>query len=66
MDGFCLSGGYAKFTGLKSYNPNLKTMIAIGGWNEGSSRFSSLVDNRERRKEFVKNAVKVFILKKSH
>lgn len=31
-------GNYKKFTGLKSYNKNLKTMIAIGGWNEGSKR----------------------------
>lgn len=25
------SGGYAKFTGLKTYNKELKTMLAIGG-----------------------------------
>ncbi|XP_046681146.1 proteoglycan 4 isoform X2 [Homalodisca vitripennis] len=51
-------GGYAKFTGLKSYNKNLKTMLAIGGWNEGSARFSPLVADEERRAEFVKNVVK--------
>ncbi|XP_077298658.1 uncharacterized protein LOC143919933 isoform X2 [Arctopsyche grandis] len=51
-------GGYSKFTGLKSYNKNLKTMIAIGGWNEGSSRFSGLVASPERRREFVKNSIK--------
>ncbi|XP_074035115.1 chitinase 6 isoform X2 [Leptinotarsa decemlineata] len=51
-------GGYAKFTGLKTYNKNLKTLIAIGGWNEGSSRFSSMVANPERRKELVKNVIK--------
>lgn len=52
-------GGYAKFTGLKTYNKNLKTLLAIGGWNEGSTRFSSMVASRERRKEFVRNAIKV-------
>ncbi|KPI95746.1 Acidic mammalian chitinase, partial [Papilio xuthus] len=52
-------GGYAKFTGLKTYNKNLKTMLAIGGWNEGSSRFSPMVASRDRRKEFVRNAIKV-------
>ncbi|KAG5896055.1 hypothetical protein JTB14_011050 [Gonioctena quinquepunctata] len=51
-------GGYAKFTGLKTYNKDLKTLIAIGGWNEGSSRFSSMVANPDRRKELVKNAIK--------
>lgn len=31
-------GGYRKFTGLKEYNKQLKTLIAVGGWNEGSAR----------------------------
>nr|QLI34032.1 chitinase 6-1 [Sogatella furcifera] len=57
-------GGYAKFTGLKTYNKNLKTMLAIGGWNEGSARFSPLVADEERRREFVKNVVK--FLRQNH
>lgn len=57
-------GGYAKFTGLKTYNKNLKTMLAIGGWNEGSSRFSSLVASDERRHQFTKNTVK--FLRQNH
>ncbi|XP_015834046.1 mucin-5AC isoform X2 [Tribolium castaneum] len=57
-------GGYAKFTGLKTYNKNLKTMLAIGGWNEGSSRFSPMVANPERRKELIKNAIK--FLRQNH
>lgn len=51
-------GGYAKFNGLKTYNKNLKTLLAIGGWNEGSTRFSKLVDDADKRKEFVKNVIK--------
>ncbi|XP_052899745.1 mucin-5AC-like [Anopheles moucheti] len=51
-------GGFAKFTGLKTYNKNLKTLLAIGGWNEGSSRFSPLVADAERRNQFVKNTIK--------
>lgn len=31
-------GGYRKFTSLKDYNKQLKTLIAVGGWNEGSAR----------------------------
>ncbi|XP_063989735.1 mucin-2 isoform X3 [Diachasmimorpha longicaudata] len=57
-------GGYAKFTGLKTYNKNLKTMLAIGGWNEGSSRFSPMVADPERRRELVKNSVK--FLRQNH
>ncbi|XP_039960526.1 mucin-5AC isoform X2 [Bactrocera tryoni] len=57
-------GGYAKFTGLKTYNKQLKTMIAIGGWNEASSRFSPLMANPERRQQFIKNILK--FLRQNH
>ncbi|KAK2580930.1 hypothetical protein KPH14_005997 [Odynerus spinipes] len=57
-------GGYAKFTGLKTYNKNLKTMLAIGGWNEGSSRFSPMVADPAKRREFVKNSIK--FLRQNH
>lgn len=57
-------GGYAKFTGLKTYNKNLKTLLAVGGWNEGSTRFSSLVASADKRREFVKNSVK--FLRQNH
>lgn len=33
-------------------------MLAIGGWNEGSSRFSPMVASPERRKELIKNSIK--------
>ncbi|KAJ6638460.1 Acidic mammalian chitinase [Pseudolycoriella hygida] len=57
-------GGYAKFNGLKTFNKELKTMLAIGGWNEGSTRFSSLVASPQRRQEFVKNIIK--FLRQNH
>ncbi|OAD52209.1 Acidic mammalian chitinase, partial [Eufriesea mexicana] len=57
-------GGYAKFNGLKTYNKNLKTLLAIGGWNEGSSRFSPMFADPDRRREFVKNTIK--FLRKNH
>ncbi|XP_032308118.2 uncharacterized protein LOC6501911 isoform X1 [Drosophila ananassae] len=57
-------GGYAKFTGLKTYNKQLKTMIAIGGWNEASSRFSPLVASPDRRQQFIKNILK--FLRQNH
>lgn len=57
-------GGYAKFNGLKTFNKELKTILAIGGWNEGSTRFSSLVASPQRRQEFVKNIIK--FLRQNH
>ena len=35
-------GAYLRFTGLKKTNPQLKTILAIGGWNEGSINFSNV------------------------
>lgn len=52
------AGGYAKFNALKAHNKNLKTLLAIGGWNEGSTRFSKLVADPEARQNFVKSALK--------
>lgn len=33
-------------------------MIAIGGWNEGSKRFSKLVADPEQRFVFIKSVLK--------
>jgi len=51
-------GGYARFAALKTFNRDLKTMLAIGGWNEGSRRFSPLVADPDRRQVFVRSAVR--------
>lgn len=36
-------GYIAKFNALKKGNPNLKTIAAVGGWNEGSQGFSEVI-----------------------
>ncbi|XP_071452321.1 chitinase-3-like protein 1 [Hetaerina americana] len=50
-------GALKRFNALKSRNPNLKTIVAIGGWNQGSATFSRVVNNAGSRKRFVSNAV---------
>ena len=36
----------------------MRTLLAIGGWNEGSQRFSKLVADPDARQNLVKSAVK--------
>ncbi|KAF4532928.1 hypothetical protein B566_EDAN015640 [Ephemera danica] len=47
--------GFKRFNDLRIGNPNLKTLIAIGGWNEGSTTFSSVCGNTASRAKFVNN-----------
>jgi chitinase len=52
-------GGYATFTGLKTRNPNLKTLIALGGWNDSafSTQYSELVSDPVKMANFVNKAL---------
>lgn len=50
-------GGYVKLNKFKQSHPHLKVTLAIGGWNEGSLKYSKLAADPERRKQFVKNAL---------
>ncbi|XP_076166262.1 chitotriosidase-1-like [Ptiloglossa arizonensis] len=49
--------GYDKFNALRQLNPAVKTMIAIGGWNEGSTKYSQVAANVALRAQFVQNVV---------
>lgn len=31
---------FGEFNALKQKNPKLKTILAVGGWNEGSAKYS--------------------------
>lgn len=50
-------GHIKRFVGLKSSNPALKTLAAIGGWNEGSRKFSKMAASVELRKRFIYDSV---------
>ena len=40
---------------LKKYG--IKVTIAIGGWNEGSEKYSLMAKDADRRRAFVKSVV---------
>jgi len=36
------TGAYRRFTNMKLRNPSIKTLLAVGGWNEGSEKYSKV------------------------
>ncbi|XP_076044156.1 chitinase-3-like protein 1 [Oratosquilla oratoria] len=60
----CDDGGrcaFDRFTALKQKNHRLKTILAVGGWNEGSEDYSVMVADPAKRKTFVKSSVKLVL-----
>ncbi|XP_073954282.1 acidic mammalian chitinase-like [Choristoneura fumiferana] len=49
------SNAVADLIALKQSNSNLKILSAIGGWDEGSANFSTVVNNDTLRATFVSN-----------
>lgn len=50
-------GLYDRVTGLKGKNPNLKVLLAIGGWSFGTAKFKEVAKSRFTRQTFVFSAV---------
>lgn len=50
-------GNIRKFNALKLKNPTLKTLAAVGGWNEGSKKFSIVAADPAKREKFVTSVV---------
>ncbi|XP_069998754.1 uncharacterized protein [Penaeus vannamei] len=43
--------------GLKSQNPLLKVVVAVGGWTEGSTKYSAMASNATSRRAFIDSAI---------
>ncbi|XP_076073758.1 chitotriosidase-1-like [Mytilus galloprovincialis] len=52
-----MKGMYAKFNAIKSQNPRIKSLLAIGGWNMGSEPFTQMVKTSKSRQEFAQSAI---------
>ncbi|KAF7209278.1 acidic mammalian chitinase isoform X1 [Nothobranchius furzeri] len=48
---------YKAFNGLKVRNPNLKTLLAVGGWNFGSEKFTTMVSTQVNRGTFIQSSI---------
>ncbi|XP_050554437.1 acidic mammalian chitinase-like [Spodoptera frugiperda] len=48
---------FGKFNALKKKNPSLKTLLAVGGWNEGSAKYSKMAGNPTLRNNFITSAL---------
>jgi len=42
---------------LKRRDPNLKTLLAIGGWNQASDGFKEMVKTKQSRQYFIQNSI---------
>lgn len=50
-------GNLKKFNDLKLKNPTLKTLLSVGGWNEGSTNFSIVAADPLKREKFMYSAI---------
>ncbi|CAH0716961.1 unnamed protein product, partial [Brenthis ino] len=57
-------GGFKRVAALKEQHKYLKTIVSIGGWNEGSIKYSKMAANPRLRSIFVKSVVKFLITHK--
>ena len=54
-------GAFDRFNRLKLYNPGLKTILAIGGWNEGSENYSDMALTQEGRTTFISSCLDMIL-----
>lgn len=50
-----------KFMKLKSINPDVKLIAAVGGWNQGSTVFSQIASSEATRNAFAFNVVNFLV-----
>lgn len=54
--------GLTRFVDLRKKQPKLKVLVSMGGWSEGSERYSKVIGDRVKRARLV-NSVYDFVVK---
>ncbi|XP_026224645.1 acidic mammalian chitinase-like isoform X2 [Anabas testudineus] len=49
---------YKSFNELKNRNPSLKTLLAVGGWNFGTTQFTTMASSPANRQRFIESSIK--------
>ncbi|XP_041084746.1 acidic mammalian chitinase-like [Polyodon spathula] len=49
---------YQSFNALKNSNPQLKTLLAVGGWNFGTRQFNIMASSQVTRNRFIQSSIK--------
>ncbi|KAM7405058.1 hypothetical protein PAMP_012347 [Pampus punctatissimus] len=49
---------YKSFNQLKNRNPQLKTLLAVGGWNFGTTQFTIMVSSPANRQKFIQSSIR--------
>ena len=53
----CVHCRYERFNNLKLNNGNLKTSLAVGGWNFGTEEMTAMLATAANRQEFVSTSI---------
>ncbi|XP_049541815.1 probable chitinase 2 [Anopheles darlingi] len=53
--------GYQRIMALKEENPCLKVLLAIGGWNEGSEKYSLMAEQERYREAFADQSLRYLV-----
>lgn len=53
--------GFEKFNKLKHVNSRLKTLLAVGGWNEDSSKYSRVAANSSFRRNMITSTIDLLL-----